>query len=154
MVLRLWNINKYKVTNSMEQSPSWEANSSSARKEILCILWNMKVYYHVKRPCGLSLFSARIIKSMPPPSSYFYKIHFNITLTLMPKCSKWSLSLIFPHKISACTSPLHCMCHIPCLMSLIFEDSAVKNICKRDSWINRYIRRYFIDYTFSLLQLC
>jgi hypothetical protein len=50
----------------MEQSPSWEANSSSARKEIFCILWNMKVYYHVKRACGLSLSSARTIKSVPP----------------------------------------------------------------------------------------
>jgi hypothetical protein len=34
------------VTNSMEQSPSWKANSHSA-KETPCLLWNLKVCYHV-----------------------------------------------------------------------------------------------------------
>ena len=30
----------------MEQSPSWEANKSSASQEIPRFLWNLKVYYH------------------------------------------------------------------------------------------------------------
>ena len=30
-------------TNSMELSPNWEANSSSASQEIFCILWKPKV---------------------------------------------------------------------------------------------------------------
>ena len=31
----------------MEQSPSWEANRSSASQEIPCILWNPKVNYRI-----------------------------------------------------------------------------------------------------------
>ena len=31
----------------MEQSPSWEANQSSASQEIPCILWNLKVRYRI-----------------------------------------------------------------------------------------------------------
>jgi len=31
----------------MEQSPSWEANQFSVSQEIPCILWNLKVHYHI-----------------------------------------------------------------------------------------------------------
>jgi len=34
-------------TYSMEQSPSWEANWFSASQENPCILWNLKVHYHI-----------------------------------------------------------------------------------------------------------
>jgi hypothetical protein len=37
------------VTNSMEQSPSWEANSKSATKEFLNILWNPTVHYSIQK---------------------------------------------------------------------------------------------------------
>jgi len=33
----------------MEQGPSWEANSHSARQEIPCFLLNLKVYDHVDK---------------------------------------------------------------------------------------------------------
>jgi hypothetical protein len=33
------------LTNSMEQRPSWEANSFSASQEIPLILWNLDVHY-------------------------------------------------------------------------------------------------------------
>jgi hypothetical protein len=33
----------------MEQSPSWEADSRSASKEILHLLWNSDVHYHVHK---------------------------------------------------------------------------------------------------------
>jgi hypothetical protein len=37
-----WNIH---ITNSMEQSPSWEANNHSASQEIRRLLWNPNVHY-------------------------------------------------------------------------------------------------------------
>ena len=40
------------LTHSTEQSRSWEANRFSDSQEIPCILWNLKVHYHIhKCPC-------------------------------------------------------------------------------------------------------
>jgi hypothetical protein len=36
-------------TYCMEQSPSWEANWFTASQEILCILWNPNVHYHIHK---------------------------------------------------------------------------------------------------------
>jgi len=37
------------MTNSVEQSPSWEANSRSASQEITHILCNPKVHYQIHK---------------------------------------------------------------------------------------------------------
>jgi len=39
----------YLLASSMEQSPSWEANSCSANKELPRILWNPKVHYRSRK---------------------------------------------------------------------------------------------------------
>jgi hypothetical protein len=41
--------NKYGCTNYMEQSPSWEADSSTASQEIPCLVWKSYAHYHVQK---------------------------------------------------------------------------------------------------------
>jgi len=57
----------------------------------------------------LSLYWARSNQSMPP--SHFRKINLNIIRPSTPESFKWSLSLIFPHQKSVCTSPLPHTCY-------------------------------------------
>jgi hypothetical protein len=73
------------LTNSVEQSPSWEANSSAASQEISRIIWNPKVH------CLMSLSWATGIQSAPPhftswiyisiPSSHLHLCLFPADLT-------------------------------------------------------------------------
>jgi hypothetical protein len=74
----------------MEQSPSWEANRSSASQEIHHILWNPKVHYHIHK----SLPHISILSQInpvyappppPPPASHLLKVHFNLGTGLVQK---------------------------------------------------------------------
>jgi hypothetical protein len=52
-------------------------------------------------------------QSSSSPPSHILKFHFNITIPSMPRSSKWSLSLRFPHQNHVHTSPLPNTCYMP-----------------------------------------
>ena len=78
------------VCDSIEQSPSWEANKSSATHEIPRVLWNQKVHYrfHNSPPPVPTLSHVDSVLA----HTQFSKIHFNIILPSTPRPSKWSPS--------------------------------------------------------------
>ena len=78
----------------MKQSPSCKADSSLAGQEILCFLGNLKIHYN--------------IHNSPPPvsiqgqintvNSYFFNIHFNTVLPLIPSLPSGLFPSCFPTK--------------------------------------------------------
>ena len=80
------------LNNSIEHSPSWEANGSSASHEIPCILYNPEAHHriHKRRPIPVP-----ILRQINPVHDHTFnslEIHFNIILPSMSGSSKWSLS--------------------------------------------------------------
>ena len=97
---------KWRLTYSMEQSPSWETNLFSPSQEIPRILWNPKVYYrNHKCPPTVSILSQ--LDPVHTPTSHFLKIHLNIIFPSIPGSSKWSPSFRFPHQNYVHASSLH-----------------------------------------------
>ena len=94
----------YLLTDSMEQSPSWEANRFSASQEIPRISWNPKVHYRIhKCPPPVPILSQ--LDPVLTPTSHFLKIHLNIILPSTPWSPNWSLSPGFPHQNPVYASP-------------------------------------------------
>ena len=85
------------MTNSMEQSPSWEANISSVSQEIPRILWNTKVHYRIyKNPPPVPTLSKIDPFHAQPPQ--ILNIYFNIILPSPPESFEWFLPTGFSTK--------------------------------------------------------
>jgi hypothetical protein len=86
----LWLLFLPLLTDSMEQSPSWEANRFAAGQEIPHVLLNPKVHYHIHNcPPPVSILSQPNL--VHTPTSHFLKIHPNI-LPSIPGSSQMSFS--------------------------------------------------------------
>ena len=116
------------LTFSMQQSPSWEANHFSDSQEIPRILWNPKVHYHIHKCTS----PVPILNQLDPahtPTSYFLKIHLNITLPSMPGSPKWSLSpqVSPPKPRERLSSPPYALHALP--ISLHFTTQPMEKQC-------------------------
>ena len=79
----------------MQNSHSWEANTSSASQEIPPIFYNLKVHYRIHKSSPHVPILSQILPA-PFSPSHFLKSHFHIILSFTPRSSKLSL-FINPH---------------------------------------------------------
>ena len=98
-------------TNSMEQSPFFEAKRSSAIQEIPSILHNWKVQYRIHNSSPPVPIVSQS-NSVHASAFYFLKIQFNIILFSTPMSSKWSLSIRCPYQNPVYTSTVAHTCHL------------------------------------------
>ena len=95
------------IVNPMDQSHSWQTNSSSVSQDIPHILWNPMLHYHMRKTPWLS-------HIIPVHALWtdFLKTHFNITILFTPIYSKWQPSLMSPHQNFVCNYflPIHATC--------------------------------------------
>jgi len=97
----------------MQQSPSWEANTSSGSQGTPQISWKLKVHYHIQmclQPVPI-LSQINPVHASPPTS---WKWKFILILTShLSRSIKWSRSLKFPNQNPVCTSPAPHSLHMP-----------------------------------------
>ena len=98
------------LTNSVEQSSSWETNRLSVTQEILGILWNPTVHYlvHNSLPLVPVLSHLNSLNALPCGA---YKIHFNV-LSSIAVSSKLSFHCSFHHQNPAFPIRSTCPTHL------------------------------------------
>lgn len=114
-----------KRTNYTEQGPSLDASSSSASQAFECLLHkNLPFVSILSQINPVKVFTGRFSKS------------FNLLLPFTPRSSKWSLSLMFLHKILLtflsfairATSFAHLILHIRIIFVLKYK-SLSSSLC-------------------------
>jgi hypothetical protein len=105
---QLGNTHYPTITNSMEQSPSWEATSFVASQENTRILLNLKVHYWIHK-CHSLVSILRQPNLVQTPTSHFLNIHPNVIIALV---SPWvSFPQVFPSKpIHTSLLPIRATC--------------------------------------------
>jgi len=73
--------------NSIDQSPSWEANGYSASQQIPRSLWNPAVHYRVKEP-AIGPYCKSDESSPHHPTLFSFKICLNFIFTSTPRSSE------------------------------------------------------------------
>ena len=95
----------------MEQTPSWEANSSSVGQEILRISWNPEFYYRIHKRLHLLLSLARAIQSEPPhPTSWRSTLTLSSNLQLDLPSGLFPSDLTIKTLYSPLLSPINATC--------------------------------------------
>jgi hypothetical protein len=103
----VYNSERHRQTSHNTQWSTMRAQSLLWSQQFHCsqishILWILKTHHRDNNSQHWSLSWSRWIQSKICHTTFY--IHFNITLTCTPKCSKWSRSSLNP----VCTSlPLH-----------------------------------------------
>ena len=114
------------LTNSLEQSPSLEANRSSVR-QTPSILWKPRDHYHIQNhlPPVPVLSQSNTVHASP---THFLKTHFNIIVPSSVS-SKWYLSIGYPHQNPVCTSPVSRTFYVPRPFHFCISSSSSSYIC-------------------------
>lgn len=103
--------NIFTTANSMEQSLSWAASSSSSCHVTHRVIWHPKG--HCRGDKSAICPPSWVSSILPMPPLHLFNIHFNTVHLSLPRSSKWSLFLGSPHHKAVCTSPFICTCHMP-----------------------------------------
>ena len=99
------------LTDYMEESSSWEADCSSASKEIHRNVWNPNVHYRVYNSLPpVPILSQSNPVRVPTPSLRSILVLSSHLLLGLPS---GLLPSVFPHQNHVYTSPLHDSCYMP-----------------------------------------
>ena len=117
----------------MEQSPSWNDNWFSASQEIPCIVWNLKVHYHIYKCLPPVPVLSQINPVHPPiplpaiPSSYYLPIYI------------WVFQMFSFLQVSPSKSCMHFNDNNNNKMQISLCTLALLNIQSPRHWNNRQI---------------